>query len=68
MIFKDRLRRRKTKGLSYLIKKTVDLHSRLTCWMTSSIDIDAAATQSDTFIKQGSSELEVIGHNYYWRH
>lgn len=36
--------------------------------MTSSIDTDAAATQSDTFIKQGSSELEVISHNYYWRH
>lgn len=36
--------------------------------MTSSIDTEAAATQSDTFIKQGSSELEVISHNYYWRH
>lgn len=36
--------------------------------MTSSIDAEATVALSDTFIKAGSSELEVISHNYSWRH
>lgn len=65
--YRQNKRRRKLRVCPIQLKKT-HFSSSLTCWMTSSIDIDAAATQSDTFIKQGSSELEVISHNYYWRH
>lgn len=36
--------------------------------MTSSIDAEAAVALHDTFIKAGSSELEVISQNYSWRH
>lgn len=44
------------------------LTSRLLSVVTSSVDVEATVTLCDTFIKAGSSELEVISHNYSWRH
>lgn len=42
--------------------------SRPSVRLTSSIHAEATVAGRDTFIKAGSSELEVIGYNYSWRH
>lgn len=55
-------------GLSLHSGFAPTLPGKLPSVTTSSIDAEAAVAPHDTFIKAGSSELEVISQSYSWRH